>query len=47
MVLAKEQHATSGDVIFWYIADPSKTPNSKSYSGNAIQIHIRTYPKNR
>ena len=35
VILAKEQHATSGDIIFWYIADPSKTPNGKSYSGNA------------
>ena len=45
VILAKEQQAKSGDVIFWYIADPMKTPNGKTYSGNATHIHIDGYKK--
>lgn len=45
VILAKEQGAAKGDVVFWYIADTSKTPNGESYSGNATQIHIYGYKK--
>jgi hypothetical protein len=45
VILAKEQQATSGDIVFWYIADPSKIPNSKCYSGKVSYIDIFGYKK--
>ena len=45
VILAKEQHASKGDIIFWYIADPSKISNGKSYSSNATHIHVDGYKK--
>ena len=45
VVLAKEQHARSGDIIFWYMADPSRTLNGKSYSDDVADIHIDGYKK--
>jgi DNA polymerase elongation subunit (family B) len=45
VILAKEQQATRGDIIFWYMADPKKTPSGKTYSGNATYIHIDGYRK--
>jgi hypothetical protein len=43
--LAKEQQATCGDIIFWYLADPSKTFNGRNYSSNVKYIHINGYKK--
>ncbi|HEY1247444.1 MAG TPA: hypothetical protein VGE97_00510, partial [Nitrososphaera sp.] len=45
VILAKEQQATSGNIVFWYIADPYKTPNGKSYSGDITCIDITGYKK--
>jgi|tagenome__1003787_1003787.scaffolds.fasta_scaffold20982569_2 DNA polymerase I len=45
VILAKEQEAASGNVIFWYIADSTKTPNGKSYSSDATCIDIIGYEK--
>jgi DNA polymerase I len=45
VILVKEQHATKGDIVFWYIADPLKTSNGKSYSSNVKYIHIYGYRK--
>jgi hypothetical protein len=45
VVLAKEQQAATGDIIFWYLADPSKTSNGKSYSSDAADIYISGYRK--
>lgn len=45
VILAKEQQAANGDIIFWYISDPSNTPNGKSYSGDATCIDIIGYKK--
>ena len=45
MILAKEQRATNEDIIFWYMADPSRTSNGKSYSSNAAYIDILEYKK--
>ena len=45
MILAKEQQAASGNVVFWYISDPSKTLNGKSYSCDAACIDIIGYKK--
>jgi len=45
VILAKEQEAASGNVIFWYIADYTKMPNGKSYSGDATCIDIIGYKK--
>jgi hypothetical protein len=45
VILAKEQRVTSGDIIFWYIADPSTTNNAKSYSSNAADAYINGYKK--
>ena len=45
VILAKEQQAASGNVVFWYMADPSKTSNGKSYSSDATYIDITAYKK--
>jgi DNA polymerase elongation subunit (family B) len=45
VILAKEQDAISGNIISWYIADPSKTTNGKSYSGDATCVDITGYKK--
>ena len=45
VILAKEQHATRGDIVFWYIADPMKTLTGKSYSSNALFIDVIGYKK--
>jgi hypothetical protein len=45
VILAIEQQSTKGDVIIWYIADPSKTYNAKGYSSNTTDIYINDYKK--
>ena len=43
VILAKEQQASKRDIIFWYIANPLKTSDGKSYSSDAICIDIIGY----
>ena len=43
MILAKEQQAVKGDIIFWYITEPSKTSDGKRYSSDATCIDIIGY----
>ena len=45
VILAKEQGAAKDDVVFWYIADPSRTPNDKKYSSYATCIDLMGYKK--
>lgn len=45
VILAKEQFATKGDIIHWYLADALKTTNGKAYSSIIAEINIKEYKK--
>ena len=45
VILVKEQNASKGDIIFWHIADPLRTPDGKNYSSNITYIDIDGYKK--